>query len=71
MSKERKSGNLCARLTIDPLNQAEQKLTALANDLAEEDIAVLAYEIWQARGCPDGSADEDWYQAVEILCSRT
>jgi hypothetical protein len=36
MSKERKSGNLSARLTIDPLNKAEQKLTALANDLGEE-----------------------------------
>ena len=58
-------------LTIDSRNQAERELTALGNDLGEEDIAALAYELWQARGCPDGSPDEDWYQAVETLRSRT
>jgi hypothetical protein len=67
--KER--GNVSVRLTIDPLNQAERELTALGNDLGDEDIAALAYELWQARGCPGGSPDEDWYQAVEILRSRT
>ena len=56
--------------TIDPHNQAGRELTAL-DDLGEEYIAALAYELWQARGCPDGSPDEDWYQAVEILRSRT
>ena len=31
----------------------------------ENDTAVLAYYLWQARGCPDGSAEADWYQAEE------
>jgi hypothetical protein len=35
------------------------------------DIAALAYDLWQARGCPEGSPDEDWYRAVEELRSRT
>jgi hypothetical protein len=35
-----------------------------------DDIAALARELWQARGCPDGSPDEDWFHAVEILRSR-
>jgi hypothetical protein len=34
------------------------------------DIAALAYELWQARGCPHGSAQEDWFQAAEELRSR-
>lgn len=34
------------------------------------DIAALAYELWQARGCPEGSPDEDWFQAAEQLRSR-
>ena len=34
------------------------------------DIELLAYELWQARGCPDGSAEEDWLHAVEQLRSR-
>ena len=29
--------------------------------------AVLAYELWQARGCPEGSADEDWFDAARQL----
>jgi hypothetical protein len=34
------------------------------------EIAVLAYELWQARGCPDGSPEEDWFRAAEELRSR-
>ena len=34
------------------------------------DIAALAYELWQARGCPDGSSEEDWFRAAEILRSH-
>ena len=34
------------------------------------DIAALAHELWQARGCPEGSSDEDWFHAVKELRSR-
>jgi hypothetical protein len=34
------------------------------------DIAALAYELWQARGCPNGSAEEDWFHAAAELRSR-
>lgn len=33
-------------------------------------IAALAYEFWQARGCPEGSPEEDWFHAAEQLRSR-
>ena len=36
----------------------------------EQDIAVLAHEFWQARGCPEGSPEQDWFQAVEALGAR-
>jgi hypothetical protein len=71
MSKQRKKAIPSVPLTIDPRKQAERELTALSSDLGEEDIAALAYELWQARGCPNGSPAEDWYQAVERLRSRT
>lgn len=32
-------------------------------------IAALAYEHWQARGCPHGSPQEDWFHAAEDLRS--
>jgi len=31
------------------------------------DIAALAHQYWQARGCPQGSSDEDWFHAVREL----
>jgi hypothetical protein len=34
------------------------------------DIASLAHELWQARGCPEGSPEEDWHNAAEQLRSR-
>ena len=34
------------------------------------DIAALAHELWQARGCPEGSPEGDWYRAAEQLRSR-
>ncbi|MGD0435778.1 MAG: DUF2934 domain-containing protein [Bryobacteraceae bacterium] len=35
-----------------------------------DEIAALAYELWQARGCPDGSPEEDWFHAAEALRSH-
>ena len=32
-----------------------------------EQIAALAYALWQARGCPEGSPDEDWLRAEQEL----
>jgi hypothetical protein len=29
----------------------------------QEDVAKLAYAIWEQRGCSQGSADEDWLEA--------
>jgi hypothetical protein len=29
--------------------------------------AILAEEFWRARGCPQGSPDEDWFLAEEQL----
>jgi Protein of unknown function (DUF2934) len=34
-----------------------------------DDIAALAHKLWQARGCPEGSSEEDWYLAVKELRS--
>jgi hypothetical protein len=35
-----------------------------------EDIAALAHALWQARGCPEGSPEEDWFQAAHELRAR-
>jgi hypothetical protein len=41
-----------------------------SNQPRHEEIAALAHELWQARGCPEGSAEEDWQRAAEQLRSR-
>ena len=38
--------------------------TAASGSVPEcEQIARIAYSYWQARGCPEGSPEEDWLRA--------
>ena len=37
---------------------------------SHQDIAKHAYELWEARGCPEGTSEEDWLHAAEELRSR-
>jgi hypothetical protein len=48
--------------------QQEQQKSGAAHE--GKDIAALAYKLWQGRGCPEGSSEEDWFRAVEALRSR-
>lgn len=45
-------------------------INAITHEIKEKDAAELAYRFWHARGCPEGSPEEDWYRAVEDLRSR-
>jgi hypothetical protein len=38
--------------------------------VSHEEIAQRAYELWQARGCPEGDGSEDWDAALSELASR-
>lgn len=37
----------------------------------EDQIAKLAYSLWQARGGNGGSAEEDWYRAEQEILARS
>jgi hypothetical protein len=37
------------------------------NRPTHKDIAALAYALWQERGCPEGSPEEDWGRAEQEL----
>lgn len=37
---------------------------------ADSEIATLAYQLWQDRGCPIGSPDEDWFLAEAVFMNR-
>ena len=43
--------------------EAEYPVSAMSY----EEIARFAYSYWEARGCPIGSPEEDWYRAETEL----
>jgi len=53
-----------------PTRKNIQKESLLQSDRAgqgEEAIAKLAYELWLQRSCPEGTAEEDWFRAEDLL----
>ena len=38
---------------------------AHSSDLEDQEVASLAYSYWLARGCPEGSPEEDWFRAAQ------
>lgn len=33
----------------------------------EQEIAALAHKLWEERGCPEGTPEEDWFRAEQEL----
>jgi hypothetical protein len=51
-----------------PNRPADATAAAVATTpLEHRRIARLAYSYWEARGRPDGSAEEDWFRAEDEL----
>ena len=38
--------------------------------LNHEEVARLAYQFWEERGCPFGSSEIDWWRAEQELLAR-
>ena len=70
---------LVAEMTEDERNRVESKFNRLQRMLealatigsrpapAEDEIAALARAVWEARGCPEGLPEEDWFRAERAL----
>jgi len=71
------TGHERSRLALEHSNKdfllprtGHQKTSAgdsITRETKEQDTAALAYRLWRARGCPQGSPEEDWFLAVEAL----
>ena len=48
-------------------NEVPEEISLVHEGPDIEAIKFRAYELWIKRGCPDGSADEDWHQAEREL----
>jgi Protein of unknown function (DUF2934) len=51
----------------EPETSARAEAVAMERELSHEEIARLAYALWQERGCQHGNPDEDWRRAEEQL----
>jgi hypothetical protein len=70
---------LVAEITEDERSRVESRLEHLLGMLeslsaigstptpAEDEIAALARAVWEARGCPEGLPEEDWFRAERAL----
>jgi hypothetical protein len=51
-----------ATATVDSFAQQSEVESSL-----HEQITALAYALWQERGCPEGSPEEDWFRPEKEL----
>lgn len=51
-------------------NEAETPGSNMNGHPSHEQIAERAFQLWNARGCPDGSPLEDWLRAEEELAAE-
>ena len=54
-----------------PAPAPQTPATSIESHPTHEDIAALAYSLWQARGCPEGTPDEDWFNAETALKTKS
>jgi Protein of unknown function (DUF2934) len=59
-----------ARMVPDQAVPGQADGSAAAAQFSRESIEKLAYQYWLNRGCPSGSAEEDWYQAERALMAE-
>ena len=49
---------------------SESVKTSTTLSPTESEIATLAYQLWQDKGCPVGSDKEDWFRAEAMLKNK-
>ena len=59
-----------AQKVLKPRDGRANSTTHLDNGSVTEQIAALAYALWQERGCPAGTAEEDWFRAEQEIQAK-
>ncbi len=55
---------------VQHLREMLDGLSVLGSTPTTENIAPLARALWKARGCPEGSPEDDWLRAEQVLKSQ-
>jgi hypothetical protein len=58
-----KQTNRVMAVVRDDAKELEERSGGIFHDRIEE----RAHELWEARGCPDGSPEVDWFQAEQEM----
>ncbi|MBV8811714.1 MAG: DUF2934 domain-containing protein [Acidobacteriaceae bacterium] len=48
---------------LDKTTRKSRRRSPACPTLDPENIAQLAYSLWQQRGCPEGESEKDWFEA--------
>ena len=75
MQKKKETSKLVeesAAIAENPNEPAESAgpTAGVETDCNQDGVAALAYKMWQERGCPIGSDQEDWFRAENELKNR-
>ena len=68
--KGKKTIGAKGKVTAEAIANQENAAILGSSVSEEEQIALLAYSYWEARGRQGGSAEEDWHRAVREFRSR-
>lgn len=59
-----------ATALLNKATSESKRKNGAATAASERDhVAELAYTLWESRGCPIGSPEEDWFKAEQELAS--
>jgi len=47
------------------MREQKKRQKDIPEENAAQETALRAYQLWRERGCPEGSAEEDWFRAEE------
>ncbi len=65
LAMQRETGRLSSAAGNASREQSLEEITQ--QQISQDDIAQLAYALWQRRGCLEGSAETDWLEAEAQL----
>jgi len=69
--QDHETGHERSRQALEHSQKAyEQTAQAHPYSFGDDDIARLAHQLWESRGCPHGSPETDWFQAAQELRAR-
>jgi hypothetical protein len=72
MSQKKLKRNVAKHSSLARLERSPEPPVAVEETATEnhDEIAAVAYHLWQERGCPFGSDQQDWFRAEIELKNR-